>query len=138
MENISHFIEKKMKLVINRDKSKVALSRKVKFLCVTIVKSTVAISKAAMQNAKAKVKELIPRGTNKNLEETVQEFNLWYRGWASYFNITYYPAQFRTIEAHARRRLRARLISQTKRSNFLYRKLKKRGDKSKTAAKTAV
>ena len=137
MENISHFIEKKMKLVINRDKSKVALSRKVKFLGVTIVKSTVAISKAAMQNAKAKVKELIPRGTNKNLEETVQAFNLWYRGWASYFNITYYPAQFRTIEAHARRRLRARLISQTKRRNFLYRKLKKRGVKSKTAAKTA-
>lgn len=137
MESISRFIEKTMKLVINRDKSQVAKSHRVKFLGITIVKSTIAISKVAMKNAKKKIKELIPRGTNKTLEQTVQEFNLWYRGWSSYFEVTYYPAQFKTIEAYARRKLRARIVSQTKRRKFLFKKLKKRGVKHKTAAKTA-
>lgn len=136
MEHISDFIENKMKLVINQEKSKVAISRKVKFLGVTIVKGTVAIAKASMRNAKAKIKELIPRGTNKTLEATIRQFNRWYRGWSSYFEVTYYPAQFQTLEAYARRRLRARIVSQSKRRKFLFAKLKKRGVKHKTAAKT--
>ena len=135
MENISRFIEKTMKLVINRDKSQVAKSYRVKFLGVTIVKSTIAISKGALKSAKQKIKELIPRGTNKTLEQTVQDFNLWYRGWSSYFEVTYYPAQFKTIEAYARRKLRARIVSQAKRRKFLFKKLKQRGVKHKTAAK---
>ena len=136
MEHISDFIENKMKLVINQEKSKVAISRKVKFLGVTIVKGTVAIAKASMRNAKAKIKELIPRGTNKTLEATIRQFNRWYRGWSSYFEVTYYPAQFQALEAYARRRLRARIVSQSKRRKFLFAKLKKRGVKHKTAAKT--
>ena len=137
MENISRFIEQKMKLVINQEKSQVAISRKVTFLGVTIVKGTVAISKATLQKAKAHIKELLPRGTNKTLEETVKVFNTWYRGWSGYFEVTHYPAQFRSVEGYARRRLRARIVSQTKRRKFLFKKLKKHGVKHKTAAKTA-
>ena len=137
MENIAQFIEKKMKLVINKDKSQVALSRRVKFLGVTIVKGTVAISKVAMKNAKEKIKEIIPRSSSKTLEQTVKDFNIWYTGWSGYFDVTYYPAQFQTLEAYARRRLRVRIISQSKRRKFLFRKLKKHGVKHKTAAKTA-
>ncbi len=137
MESISQYIEKKMKLVVNEEKSKLALSRQVKFLGVTIVKGTVAISKAAISNAKTKVKELIPRGTHKTLEDSAKDFNRWYKGWSNYFEVTYYPAQFATIEAYARRRFRARIVSQSKRRRFLFKKLKKRGIKAKTAAKVA-
>lgn len=135
MENITHFIEKKMKLVINRDKSKIGLSRKIKFLGVTLIKGTVAIAKASMKNARMKIKELIPRGTNKTLEQTMQELNVWFRGWSGYFEITHYPAQFKSLEAYARRRLRSRIVSQSKRRIFLFRKLRQRGIKYKTAAK---
>lgn len=131
------FIETKMKLIVNREKSQVAKSNRVKFLGVTIVKNTIAVSKNALKAAKEKVKQLIPRGSHKTLEETVQDFNRWYLGWAGYFNVTYYPSQLKSIEAYARRRLRARIISQSKRRLFLFRKLKKHGVKHKTAAKAA-
>ncbi len=86
METTCRFIETKMKLKINREKSQVAKSHRVKFLGVTIVKGTIAVSKIALKTAKDKVKQLIPRGTHKTLEQTVQDFNSWYRGWTGYFN----------------------------------------------------
>ena len=137
MGSISDFIEKRMKLIINREKSKVAKSNKVKFLGFTIVKGTIAISKQAMEKAINKIKELTPRGTSKTIEQTIVEFNKWFIGWTEYFKLTYYPAQIQKIEARFRRRLRARIVSQQKRRKHLYSTLIKRGIKPRTAAKAA-
>ena len=71
MASIKKFIEKKLKLKINEDKSKTAKSDQVKFLGMTIVKGTIAISKAALNKAMEKVKELIPRGTNLSIENAI-------------------------------------------------------------------
>ena len=46
MRSISKFIENKLKLVVNREKSKVALSKCVKFLGMTIIAGAIAISAA--------------------------------------------------------------------------------------------
>ena len=43
METISQFIEKKLKLKVNQDKSQVALSDKVKFLGFTVVNGTMRL-----------------------------------------------------------------------------------------------
>jgi RNA-directed DNA polymerase len=137
METVSQFIEKKLKLKINRDKSKVARSDQVKFLGFTVVKGTIAIAHKALQTAMDKVKALTPRGTSKTLEVSLKEINQWYAGWANYFSPTQYPSQLRKIEAHVRRRLRARLVSQQKRRKHLYRTLVKRGTSRKQAAKAA-
>ncbi len=48
MATISHFIEKKLKLKVNQDKSKVALSDQVKFLGFTVVNGTIAIAHKAL------------------------------------------------------------------------------------------
>lgn len=47
-----------------------------------------------------------------------------------------YPAQLKRIEAHIRRRLRARIVSQQKRRRHLYNKLIKLGVNRRRAAKT--
>jgi len=137
MKSISAFIEKRLKLVINHDKSQVAKANKVKFLGLTIINGTIAISKQAMAKALNKVKELTPRGTNKTIEETIQEYNQWFIGWTGYFGMTYYPAQIARIEARFRRRMRSRIVGQQKRRRHLCSTLIKRGVKPKTAAKTA-
>ena len=49
MASIKKFIEKKLKLKVNEEKSKTAKSDQVKFLGMTIVKGTIAISKAALR-----------------------------------------------------------------------------------------
>jgi RNA-directed DNA polymerase len=137
MNSISKFIERKLKLKINQEKSKVGLSREVKFLGMTIIDGTVAISRQSMQRAMQKVKELTPRGTRLSLEQTMKRINEWYIGWSGYYLITQYPAQFVTIEGHIRRRLRARIVDQQKRRRYLYRKLVKRGVPRDQAVKTA-
>ena len=127
MASISKYIETRLKLVINREKSQVARSERVKFLGFTIVGETIAIAHKALQRAMAKVKELTPRGTHLRLEDSIEQINRWYVGWAGYFALTNYPAQLRKIEAHIRRRLRSRLVDQQKNQRNLYRKLTKRG-----------
>lgn len=135
MSNICNFIESKLKLVVNTEKSQVALSDQVKFLGMTIVNGTMAISRKAMAHAMHRVKELTPRGTSQTTEETIADINRWYTGWSNYFSMTQYPAQLNAIEAHIRRRLRSRIVSQQKRRRHLYRKLVKRGVNRKSAAK---
>ena len=81
------------------------------------------------------VKSLIPRGSHLPTEKAMQEINRWYQGWASYFKMTQYPAQLQAIEAHIRRRFRARLVSQQKKKINLLKTLLKRGIKKARAKK---
>jgi RNA-directed DNA polymerase len=135
MDSISGFIEKKLKLKINQEKSQVARSEKVKFLGMTIVKGNMAISAKSLNRAMKKVKELTPRGTHLKLENAIEEINQWYRGWSSYYSMTQYPAQLAKIEAHIRRRLRSRLVDQQKSQRSLLKKLIKRNVRRRLAAK---
>ncbi|WP_321416763.1 hypothetical protein [uncultured Desulfobacter sp.] len=82
MESISEFIEGKLKLKINREKSRVGRSKDVKFLGMTVINGAIAISAQSMKRALEKVKELTPRGTHMPLELTIQRINNWYKGWA--------------------------------------------------------
>jgi RNA-directed DNA polymerase len=127
MKSISEFIEKKLKLVVNKAKSKVAESSSVKFLGMTIVEGTRAIAKKSIKRAMTKVKELTPRGTHEKLEDTIKRINGWYKGWSNYFSMTQYPSQLAAIEAHIRRRLRSRIVGQQKTRRHLFQKLIKRG-----------
>lgn len=136
MRSISKFIENKLKLVVNWEKSKVALSKCVKFLGMTIIAGAIAISAQSINRAMDKVKELTPRGTHLPLEQTIKRINNWYMGWSGYYRMTQYPSQLAKIEAHIRRRLRSRLVDQQKKRRHLFEKLVKRGVACQLAAKT--
>ena len=136
MKSVSKFIENKLKLLVNREKSKVALSKFVKFLGMTIIAGTISVSAVSMKRAMAKVKELTPRGTHQTLEKTIERINYWYMGWSGYYRMTQYPSQLGKIEAHIRRRIRARLVDQQKRKRYLFEKLVKRNVPRRLAAKT--
>jgi RNA-directed DNA polymerase len=134
MSGISTFIEKKLKLVVNREKSQVAESSLVKFLGMTILNGARVIAKKSMRRAMDKVKELTPRGTHEKLEDTIKRINSWYMGWSTYYGMTQYPSQLKGIEAHIRRRLRSRIIDQQKSRRNLFHKLQKRGVSQRKAA----
>lgn len=126
MESIRKFIENKLKLKVNKDKSKVAKSNKVKFLGISVVRGAVAIAKKSIKRAMLKIKTMIPRNSHKTVEQVIKEVNKWFQGWFEYFKITAWPAQIVKIEAHIRRRLRAKIIAQQKRRKNLVRLLLKR------------
>ena len=137
MKSIKEFIEKKLKLKVNEKKSKVAKSHLVKFLGMTVLRGSTAIARQSMKRVMAKVKEMIPRGTNQTLERSIERINVWYTGWANYFKMTYYPAQLKAVEAHIRRRLRARFVTQQKKPKYLRKKLVAMGVSSKLANRAA-
>jgi len=137
MRSVSKFIENKLKLVVNQEKSKVALSKQVKFPGMTIIAGIIVISAQSMNRAMVKARELTPRGTYLLLEETIERINSWYMGWSSYYSMTQYPSQLAKIEAHIRRRLRSRLVAQQKKRRHLFEKLLKRGVARRLAARTA-
>jgi len=136
MTSIKRFIENKLRLKVNEEKSKTRKSNEVKFLGMTIVEGTIAISKAAYNKAMEKVKSLIPRGSHILIEHAIAEVNKWFQGWASYFKMTQYPAQLKAIEAHIRRRFRARIVKQQKKKRNLLSLLRKHGISKKAAGKT--
>ena len=136
MRSIGKFIAKKLKLVINQTKSKIALSKYVKLLGMTIIAGAMVISAQSITRAMEKVKGLTPRGTNLKLEPTIKNLNSWYMGWSAYYSMSRYPSRLRNIEGHIRRRLRSRLVDQQKHKRNLFKKLVKRKVPRPLAAKT--
>lgn len=136
MGSIKKFIETKLKLKVNEEKSKVTKADQVKFLGLTIVNGLIAISKKAINKAMDTVKTLIPRGTHIPIERAIQKINEWYTGWTSYYKMTQYPSQLAGIEAHIRRRLRARFVNQQKRRKHLFNTLVKQGVGKALTART--
>jgi RNA-directed DNA polymerase len=137
MESVTKLIEKRMKLVVNREKSKVALAAEVKFLGMTIIAGTITIATVAMDRARETIKTLTPRRSHKTVEATIEDVSRWYRGWAGYFEMTQYPSQFVTLESHIRRRLRARLVRNMKRRRTIAEKIRTGGMSSSLAYRTA-
>ena len=136
MKNVSKFIEKQLRLKVNTEKSKVARSEFVKFLGMTIVGCAIAISAASMQKARDRLRDMTPGGTSQSIERTVTCINSWYVGWANYYGMTQYPSQLARIEAHARRRLRSRIVRQQKSRRNLKQRLLERGVKRKLVMAT--
>lgn len=137
LTSVTKFIETKLKLRVNREKSQVALSKSVKYLGMTILAGgTAMISVKAMQSAKKKIKELIPRSGRGSFEKQVERVNTWYMGWSEYFSMTNYPRQLKEIEANIRMRFRLQFIKNHKRKRYLYRKLIQQGIRGPTAYKT--
>jgi hypothetical protein len=91
------------------------------------------ISAGAMSRAKAKLRELVPRGGRGPLEVQIDAVNTWYRGWVGYYAMGEYPSQLKVIEARARARFRLQFVKNHKRKKHLLRKLCDRGMRKGTA-----
>lgn len=134
LTSITEYIEKKLKLRVNREKTQTAKSKAVKFLGMTILASGLAvIALGSMKKAKEKVKELIPRSGRGSLEAQVEKVNQWYMGWSGYYQMTNYPNQLQQIEANIRMRFRLQFIKNHKRKKHLVRKLRRQGIRGTTA-----
>lgn len=137
LQSVTRYLETKLKLKVNREKSKAVAVGQSKFLGVTIVGGEIAIARKSMVRAMEKITTLIPRRSHQSLEQTMATVNLWYKGWSNYFAVTQFPNQFATLEAHIRRRLRCRIAAAQKKRRNLIRKLIKRGVKRATARRSA-
>ena len=144
MDRISRFIEKRLRLKVNCEKSAVARPGDRHFLGFSLhVKPfygevDVRLSKRTKKRAAAKLCELTPRNWGAKVTECIERTNSYLRGWFGFFGIcsSTQIGQLRTFDGHLRRRLRAIILKQWKRKRTRARKLIALGVKRKTAWRT--
>lgn len=104
--SITRFLERKLKLKVNSDKSKVGKANKCKFLGFTFPGKTIRWTKEAYQEFKHHVRRLTGRSRGISWERRITELNRYIRGWMNYFRLSKYWKPIPELEAWMRRRIR--------------------------------
>jgi len=119
LASVSDWLERKLKLRINRSKSAVDRPWRRKFLGYSVThhkKAKLRIAPASVKRFKKKVKALMRQGKGRNLERFIREnLNPLLRGWVGYFRATEAKSILDTLDSWIRRRLRNILWRQWKR-----------------------
>jgi RNA-directed DNA polymerase len=140
MESVSGFIERKLKLRVNREKSAVAKPQRRSFLSFSFIGGRAPrrrIAPKAIDRLKRRIRELTRRTRGVSLEEVAKELGLYLRGWAGYFGFCQTPSVLEELDSWIRRRLRCFAWKQWKRGRLRYGQLTRRGVGRRLAAQTA-
>lgn len=121
MESITKFIEKKLGLKVNVEKSKVARPNEIKYLGYGFYYSKLGEIKPkphlkSIQKFKRKLKQLTKRSWIISLENRIVKLNQVIRGWINYFKIADMKMYMISISEHLRRRIRCIIWKQWKMS----------------------
>lgn len=140
MVGVSRFLEKKLKLKVNRAKSAVARPEERKFLGFTFTfngEPKRRIAPQALKRFKLRVRELTRTGRHLAPAHLVNRLKLFLTGWRSYFGYCETPSVLRNLDSRVRHRLRMVFWRQWKRGRSRFAELRKRGVGRDLAAKTA-
>jgi RNA-directed DNA polymerase len=132
MESVSRFIEKKLKLRVNRAKSKVRKVQQGQFLGFGFVIGKGGavkrkIAPTAIKRMKHRVREMTRRTKGKSVEQIIEGLARYLIGWRGYFGFCETPSVLKHLDAWIRRRLRAYHWKQWQRSKVRYRRLRALG-----------
>jgi RNA-directed DNA polymerase len=130
MESVSRFLEKRLRLRLNRDKSAVDRPWKRKFLGYTVtphLRAKLKVAPDSVKRAKARIREIVRKGRGRSLARVIREVSLFVRGWVGYFRLSGVKAAFEELDMWIRRKLRCILWRQWKRPRTRVRKLTERG-----------
>ena len=128
MESVSKFIESKLKLIVNKDKSQVCEVNQTKFLGYTIQKDgNLSIATKSIDRFKEKVRSITKRNRGIKFEQVIVELIPVMRGWLNYFHHARCKRLFKNLDSWIRRKLRCYRLKQCKRTITLQQFLKSRG-----------
>jgi RNA-directed DNA polymerase len=116
LHSVTRFLEKRLKLKVNREKSAVGRPHKRKFLGYSFASSRKARLKVAPESVdrlKAKIRERMRQGRGQSLTRLINEgLTPLLRGWANYFRLAEVKETFETLDKWIRHKLRAVLWRQ--------------------------
>lgn len=128
LSSITRFIEGKLKLKVNQEKSGVRRCEQVKFLGYTIQPGGgIRIADKSIIRFKKKVIELTKRNRGKRLSKVIWELNIVLRGWVNYYRLANCWLPWRDLDSWIRRRLRCYRIRQCKRRYTIFKFLRSLG-----------
>ena len=131
MESVTRYVEKDLKLIVNKEKSKVGSPTRLKFLsCLMFqVNGTYRFipTKQAKQKFKNTLKKLTKRNRSRTFKEIAQQINRVTRGWINYFDLGFIKGFIKEIEGWLHHRLRQLILKRWKRIRTIIKKLKSYG-----------
>ncbi len=136
LKSISRFLEKRLKLQVNEQKSAVARPWERKFLGYSVTRHKaprLKIASSSVARLKDKIRSLTTGHRSKSVKLTIKELTPVLRGWMSYFRLTQVKGVLEELDSWIRRKLRCLLWRQWKRPASRARELKKAGLDEKRA-----
>lgn len=116
--SLKQFLERKLKLKINEEKSAVALVKERKFLGFRLqLDSRISLAPETLQRAKDKIRQLTRRSRGLRFEVVISQLNQYLRGWLGYYHLSSWRSVWRELDAWIRRKLRCYKLKQKKRGS---------------------
>ena len=132
MNSIRKFIEDKLKLKLNAEKSAIGRPWKRKFLGFSFIgglktKPRIRIAKKSIKRFKDRIRQITKRNRGVSLKQVVKELNLYLRGWLGYFRLMETSSVLKSLDGWIRRKLRCYILKQWKTSRTICRELRRHG-----------
>ena len=120
MASVTAFLEGRLRLRVNRDKSAVARVEERQFLGYRLLPGgQLGIAPESLRRVKTRVRQTTQRNRSVSLKRMIQDLNEYLPGWATYFRWVTGDRPFRNLNAWVRRRLRCARLKQRKRSHSI-------------------
>ena len=117
MESVRRFVEGRLKLRVNVEKSAVDRPWKRKFLGFSFTwhqRPKIRVAPKSLKRFKDKVRELTKRSRGQSMAQRLERLNAYLRGWAGYYRHAETRSVFAELDERIRRRLRMCLLKQWK------------------------
>jgi RNA-directed DNA polymerase len=116
MASVTTFLETKLKLRVNREKSAVARVEERKFLGYRLLSDgRLGIAPTSLERAKERIRRITGRNRGISFERMIREVNSFVSGWVTYFRHAAYRSYFTELDGWLRRKLRCVRLKQCKR-----------------------
>lgn len=141
LESLTRFLEKKLRLKVNREKSAVDRPGKRKFLGYSMTwhkEPRLKVAPESVKRLKDKLREKFRQGRGRNIGRFIEELAPLLRGWVNYFRLAEVKNTFEDLDGWIRRKLRRNLWRQWKRNYTRAKNLMKLGLSEERAWKSAT
>ncbi|MFM7219510.1 MAG: group II intron reverse transcriptase/maturase [Nodosilinea sp.] len=138
MAKISRYLSQKLKLKVNRDKSRVVKIEELEFLGFTFRGIRIFVSDRAMQDFKHRLRGLTSRSWGVSMAERLERLNRYLRGWMNYFGISQHYSPMDELDGWLRRRIRMCYWKQWRRPRRRIANLLKLGTNKRHAILTGI
>ena len=138
-QSITRFIEDKLLLRVNRDKSRICLGYELNFLGHSILNDgNLGLSGNSEDRMKQKVKYITQRKRGVSLSRVISELNKYLKGWLQYFRYAKMSQKMERLDSWIKRKLRCMRLKQCKRVIGIVRWLRKLGVEETLSWRTAL
>jgi RNA-directed DNA polymerase len=140
LDSIETFLNRRLRLQVNRQKSAVDRPWKRKFLGYSLTwhkRPRLTVAPASLERLKQALKKTFRQGRGRNLGKLIEELTPTLRGWVNYFRLSEVKGVFEELDGWIRRRLRCLIWRQWKRGYARAKGLMKRGLSERRAWESA-